>query len=85
MNKSEILIMLKKAENQVRGIQNMVENDRYWIDILLQIIATQSETKYVAISLLENHSKECLRSAMINGNEDKVIQEIVLGVKQIIK
>jgi len=85
MKNNEILIRLKRAEGQLRGIQKMVENDRYWMDIVQQIFAVQSATKSVGVILLEGYLRESIVNAIDQGNGDKETQEIILVVKQFVK
>lgn len=58
--KPEVLKRLKRAEGQVRGIAQMVENDRYCIDILTQIGAAQAALDKVAVELVREHANHCL-------------------------
>jgi len=85
MKNSEVLIRLRRAEGQVRGMQKMVENDRYWLDIADQMRAVQSATKNVAIILLENHIRESIIDAIENRNIEGKTQEIITVVKQFVK
>lgn len=59
-DKDAVLKRLKRAEGQVRGVANMVENDKYCIDILTQITAVQSALDKVALELLRDHAQHCL-------------------------
>lgn len=54
--KTQLLNRLKRIEGQVRGIQGMVENDRYCIDVLTQISAIQAGLDKVALGLLDDHA-----------------------------
>lgn len=85
MNKDQILIRLKRAEGQLRGIQKMIQEDRYCIDVLHQISAVQSATENVAIALLENHTRGCVKNAIEHGNGEEEIQEMIRVVKQFVK
>ena len=58
--KPQVLKRLKRAEGQVRGVAQMVENDRYCIDILTQIGAAQAALDKVAVELIREHAKHCL-------------------------
>jgi DNA-binding FrmR family transcriptional regulator len=58
--KPQVLKRLKRAEGQVRGVAQMVENDRYCIDILTQIGAAQAALHKVAVELVREHAKHCL-------------------------
>ncbi len=59
-NKDQLLDRLARIEGQVRGIQRMVDDDRYCIDILTQISAIQAALDKVALGLLDGHARHCL-------------------------
>ncbi len=61
--KDQLLARLKRIEGQVRGIEGMVENDRYCIDILTQISAIQAALDKVALGLLDDHARTCVLGA----------------------
>ncbi|MFN2744277.1 MULTISPECIES: metal-sensing transcriptional repressor [Bacillus] len=75
--KEQIKNRLKRIEGQVRGIQNMIENDRYCVDILVQISAVQAAMQKVAFSLLENHTHHCVANAVKKGEGDEAIEELL--------
>lgn len=54
---------LRRIEGQVRGIQGMVEDDRYCIDVLQQISAAQAALDKVALALVDDHTRHCLLGA----------------------
>jgi DNA-binding FrmR family transcriptional regulator len=58
--KDQLLTRLKRIEGQVRGVQGMVEEDRYCIDVLTQISAVQAALDKVALGLLDDHARHCL-------------------------
>jgi DNA-binding FrmR family transcriptional regulator len=62
-NKAPVQVRLKRIEGQVRGIQGMVEDERYCIDILTQISAIQAALDKVALGLLDDHAKHCVVGA----------------------
>ena len=66
-NKEAILKRLKRAEGQVRGIQRMVEEDTYCIDILTQVSAATKALETVALALLEDHLTHCVAEASAQG------------------
>lgn len=76
-NKEDLLSRLKKIEGQVRGIQRMIEEDRYCVDILTQISAIKQALNKVSMSLLESHTKGCVASAIKHGCGDEVIEELM--------
>jgi DNA-binding FrmR family transcriptional regulator len=59
-NKPELLARLRRVEGQVRGVQRMVGEDAYCIDILTQIAAANSALKKVAVALIEDHIRHCI-------------------------
>ena len=58
--KDDLLTRLKRVEGQVRGIEGMVEDDRYCIDVLTQISAVRAALDKVALGLLDDHARHCL-------------------------
>jgi DNA-binding FrmR family transcriptional regulator len=61
--KEQLLMRLRRIEGQVRGIQGMVEDDRYCIDVLTQINAVQAALDKVALGLLDEHARHCVMGA----------------------
>jgi DNA-binding FrmR family transcriptional regulator len=61
---------LRRIEGQVRGLQRMVEEDKYCIDILTQVSATTSALQSFAISLLEEHLAHCVAEATLKGGPE---------------
>ncbi|MFN7037509.1 MAG: metal-sensitive transcriptional regulator [Bellilinea sp.] len=80
MKHENVLNRLKTAEGHLRGIQRMVEEDAYCIDIIRQIQAVQSALNKVSSMLLENHLNSCLITA-VRGEDpqerERVLREIV--------
>lgn len=62
--KARNLARLKRIEGQVRGIQKMVEDERYCTDILIQISAVHEALRSVGRELMKNHLKHCATAAM---------------------
>ena len=58
--KDQLLKRLRRVEGQVRGVQGMVEDDRYCIDVLTQISAVQAALDKVALGLLDEHARHCV-------------------------
>ncbi|OLO26464.1 transcriptional regulator [Alkalihalophilus pseudofirmus] len=75
--KEQIMNRLKRIEGQVRGIQNMVENDRYCVDIITQISAINAAMKKVSLQLLEKHTHHCVSDAIKAGDGDDAIKELM--------
>jgi DNA-binding FrmR family transcriptional regulator len=66
-SKDQLLKRLRRIEGQVRGIERMVDDDRYCIDVLTQISAVQAALDKVALGLLDGHARHCV----IGGEEDE--------------
>lgn len=80
--KERVINRLKRVEGQVRGLQNMIENDRYCMDILIQLSAVQSALKKVGFSVMERHAKTCMTQSIRSGNEEEVIDELLAVINQ---
>ena len=76
---------LRRIEGQVRGIQKMVESDRYCVDILTQTAAIQAALKQVEMQLLERHMRKCLVHASKTEDMDPYIDELMTIVSRIKK
>lgn len=84
-NKQQLLNRLKRIEGQVRGIHQMVENDRYCVDILHQISAVQSAMNKVSLALLEDHTHHCVANAIKENNGEEAIKELMDVMKTMTK
>src|SRR2546423_10521654 len=69
--KDQLQRRLRRIEGQVRGIEGMVEDDRYCIDILTQISAIQAALDKVALGLLDDHAHHCVIGAKASNTEDR--------------
>jgi CsoR family transcriptional regulator, copper-sensing transcriptional repressor len=75
--KDEVQRRLRRIEGQVQGVQRMVGEDRYCIDVLTQISAATKALQSVALELLDDHLAHCVREAIATGGpeaEDKVAE-----------
>ena len=68
-NEDALIKRLHRIEGQVRGIERMVEDDRYCIDILTQIGAVKTALEQVGAKLLEDHVTHCVADAIASGDE----------------
>ena len=68
-SKDQYLKRLRRVEGQVRGLQRMVEDDQYCIDILTQVSAATKALQAVALGLLEDHMAHCVADAVAEGGE----------------
>lgn len=80
----DLLNRLKRIEGQVRGIQNMVENNVYCADILTQVSAVSSALNSFNKVLLANHVRTCVAENIRQGN-DEVIDELVVLLQKLMK
>ena len=84
--KPDLLMRLKRIEGQVRGIQKMIEEDRYCVDILVQISAIKNALQKVAFPLLEVHTRGCVVDAISNQDgEQEKIEELMEVFRQFSK
>lgn len=81
-HKQTLLRRLKRIEGQVRGIAQMIDDDRYCIDVLTQVAAIQSALDAVALQLLEDHTRGCVASAVRADHGDQAIAELMTVVKR---
>nr|WP_041808935.1 metal-sensing transcriptional repressor [Evansella cellulosilytica] len=83
--KKALMQRLKRVEGQVRGIQRMIEEDRYCVDILVQLSAINAALKKVGYHLLEDHTRGCVSHAVANGEGDEAINELMKVIQQFSK
>jgi DNA-binding FrmR family transcriptional regulator len=69
-SKDEYLKRLRRIEGQVRGLQRMIDEDKYCIDILTQVSATTKALQSVALGLLEEHLSHCVTDAVAIGGKE---------------
>lgn len=69
-DKQRYLTRMKRIEGQVRGIERMIEEDQYCIDILTQVSAVNSALRVVALALLDDHMRHCVAGAVHEGGDE---------------
>jgi DNA-binding FrmR family transcriptional regulator len=86
MDRDDYLRRLRRIEGQVRGLQRMVDEDQYCIDILTQIASVTSALQSVGLGLLDQHLKHCVRHAVADddGADDK-LAEAMAAVARLVK
>jgi len=86
-DKEALIKRLKRVEGQVRGLQRMVEEDTYCIDVLTQVSATTKALQSVALLLLEDHLGHCVAHALVEGGDvaDEKIKEASDAVARLVK
>jgi CsoR family transcriptional regulator, copper-sensing transcriptional repressor len=76
MNKDDYLKRLRRIEGQIRGLQRMVDEDSYCIDILTQVSAATKALQSVAVGLLDEHIRHCVNDA-VRGDDAERAEEMV--------
>ncbi len=80
MNKKDLQDRLRRIEGQVRGLQRMVDEDTYCIDILTQLNSATAALKAVGIGLLDGHVRHCVRESIERGEGDEKVEELMAAV-----
>jgi CsoR family transcriptional regulator, copper-sensing transcriptional repressor len=86
-DKDELLKRLRRAEGQVRGLQRMIEEDAYCIDILTQVSAATEALETVALQLLDDHLSHCVAEAAREGGvvADEKIREASAAIGRLVR
>jgi DNA-binding FrmR family transcriptional regulator len=87
-NKDALVKRLHRIEGQVRGIERMVEDDRYCIDILTQLGAVSTALESVAMAILDDHVQHCVADALASGDEQAAHEktdELLAAVRRFAK
>jgi DNA-binding FrmR family transcriptional regulator len=83
-SKDAVLKRLRRVEGQVRGVEGMVEDDRYCVDVVTQITAIQAALDKVALELLEDHARHCVIGAE-QGEQGERTAELMGAVKRLMR
>lgn len=83
--KAALLRRLRRIEGQIRGVQKMIEEDRYCVDILTQLAAIRSATNAVGLAILERHIRGCVQNAIRQEQGDEMIEELLDVISSFIK
>ena len=86
-SKEELLTRLRRAEGQVRGVQRMVEEDVYCIDVLTQVSAVTKALETVALALLDDHLGHCVAEASATGGPvaDEKLREASAAIARLVR
>jgi DNA-binding FrmR family transcriptional regulator len=82
--KDQLQARLKRVEGQVRGVEKMIGEDRYCIDVLTQISAIQAALDKVALGLLDQHASHCVLGAANDEKEQKT-EEMMAAVGRLLR
>ncbi|HWM54022.1 MAG TPA: metal-sensitive transcriptional regulator [Solirubrobacterales bacterium] len=83
-NKEAVLKRLRRVEGQVRGVERMVEEDRYCIDVVTQVTAIQAALDKVALELLTDHAAHCVIGAEKSAQPERT-EELMGAVKRLLR
>ena len=84
-NKLALLNRMKKIEGQTKGIQKMIEDDRYCIDIVQQLTALSAAVDKVSLLILESHIEGCVTNAIKHEEGEGHIKELMTTIRKAIK
>lgn len=84
-SKEDLIRRLKKIEGQVKGIQRMVDSDKYCVDVLIQVAAVRAAINRVGTIVFEHHSRGCMRNAVENHDQEAAIEELIGVLTKFIK
>ena len=87
MSKAQLLARLRRVEGQIRGLHQMVEDDRYCVDVLTQISAVNKALHSVAVGLLDEHLRHCVADAVSAGGReaDRKLTEATAAIERLLK
>jgi DNA-binding FrmR family transcriptional regulator len=87
MNKDDYQKRLRRIEGQVRGLQRLIDEDTYCIDVLTQISAVTKALQGVAVGLLDEHVRHCVRDAATDAPErvDEMIAEATRAIERLVR
>lgn len=83
-NKDDYLKRLRRIEGQVRGLQRMIDEDTYCIDVLTQVSAVTKALQSVAIGLVDEHVRHCVRDAS-PAESDAMVTEAMQAIERLVK
>jgi DNA-binding FrmR family transcriptional regulator len=83
--KDSLLKRLARIEGQVRGVEKMVEDDRYCIDVITQISAIQAALDKVALGLLKDHADHCVIHGHADNSPEENVEELMAAVARLMR
>jgi CsoR family transcriptional regulator, copper-sensing transcriptional repressor len=82
MKEKELQDRLRRIEGQVRGLQRMVDEEQYCIDILTQVNSVVAALKAVGIGLLDGHVRHCVTESIERGDGEEKVEELMAAVSR---
>jgi DNA-binding FrmR family transcriptional regulator len=84
-HKQDVQSRLRRIEGQVRGLERMVEEDRYCVDVLTQVSAVKAALESVALLLLADHTEHCVAEAIRAGDGSEKVHELNGAVERLVR
>ena len=87
-SKDDLLKRLRRVEGQIRGLQRLVENDTYCIDVLTQVSAATRALQSVAVELLDDHIRHCVADAVSSDDPaetDRIVTEASRAIERLVR
>ena len=85
-DKKEILVRLRRMEGQLKGIQKMVEEDKYCVEVLNQLSSIIAASQKVATIIMKDHIQGCVRDALTHNNHsDEHVNELISVIERFTK
>ncbi len=84
-DKDKLTARLRRIEGQVRGVEKMIADDRYCIDVVTQISAIQAALDKVALGLLDDHARHCVVGGRASGSPDELTDELMAAVGRLVR
>jgi CsoR family transcriptional regulator, copper-sensing transcriptional repressor len=85
-DKDKLQARLRRVEGQIRGLQRLVEEDAYCIDVLTQIAAVNAALRGVSVLLLDDHLRHCVRdAARSEADSDAIVTEATEAIERLLK
>jgi len=88
MNKDDYTKRLRRIEGQVRGIERMIDEDTYCIDVLTQVSAATKALQAVAVGLLDEHVRHCVKNAVADGDPETLetmVTEATRAIERLVR
>jgi DNA-binding FrmR family transcriptional regulator len=87
-DKQQLITRLRRIEGQVRGLQRMIDDDTYCIDVLTQLAAASKALQGVGLHLLDEHLRHCVAGAAASGDQertDALVHEATRAVERLLR
>jgi DNA-binding FrmR family transcriptional regulator len=85
-HKDPLQARLRRIEGQVRGLQKMIEEEKYCVDVLTQVSSVMAALQKVGVMILQDHIRGCVRNALAEETEgERAIDELIAVVERFVK